>query len=105
LALKRLSRKVTVENLWLYVLRMLIDRPMYAYEIKKTLKERFGFSVATITIYFVLYRMAAEGLVQRALRPPASGRADRKYYQATERGMETLAKGIEMLERTARRLV
>ncbi|MEM2905959.1 MAG: PadR family transcriptional regulator [Candidatus Bathyarchaeia archaeon] len=104
MALKRLAKKVTVENLWLYVLRMVIDRPMYAYEIRKTLKERFGFSVATITVYFVLYRMAAEGLIRKTLRPPTPGRADRKYYEATERGKETLAKGIEMLERAVRKL-
>jgi len=104
LALKRLSKKVTVENLWLYVLRMLIDRPMYAYEIRKTLRERFGFSVATITIYFVLYRMAAEGLIEKASNPPTPGRADRKYYAATERGKDTLGKGIEMLASAVRKL-
>jgi len=104
LALNRLNRKLTVENLWLYVLRMLIDRPMYAYEIRKTLRERFAFSVATITIYFVLYRMAAEGLIREAPRPPVPGRADRKYYEATERGKATLGNGIDMLERTVRKL-
>lgn len=104
MALNRLNKKLTVENLWLYVLRMLIDRPMYAYEIRKALRERFGFSVATITIYFVLYRMAAEGLIQAAEKPPGPGRTDRKYYEVTERGTATFGKGIELLGKTVRKL-
>ena len=101
MAYNRLTRKLTVENLWMYILKMLSEKPMYAYEIKKALKERFGFTVATITVYMVLYKMTREGLVEKT---PVEGDSRRQYYKSTERGLATLKKGLKFLEKTLKTL-
>ncbi|MDQ1281141.1 MAG: PadR family transcriptional regulator, regulatory protein PadR [Thermoproteota archaeon] len=64
LAFSRLVTKLTKENLWLYILKMLMERPMYAYEISKGMNERFGFSTATVTVYVVLYKIQKEGFIK-----------------------------------------
>lgn len=101
MAYKRLTRKLTVENLWMYILKMLSEKPMYAYEIKRALKERFGFTVATITVYMVLYKMTREGLVEKV---HVDGDSRRQYYRSTERGLNTLREGLRFLERTLENL-
>jgi len=104
LAYDRLRTKLTKENLWLYILRMLMEHPMYAYEINKNLQDRFGFSTATITVYVVLYKMLFEGLVQIKQEGPVVGRPNRKYYEITEKGTKSLEMGIEFLEKMIKKL-
>ena len=104
LAYDRLVTKLTKENLWLYILKMLTERPMYAYEIGKNLKKKFGFSVATVTVYVVLYKMQFEGLVAVEEESPTQGRTDRKYYKMTEKGKELYRKGQNFLEDTIKKL-
>ncbi len=101
LAYKRLVRKLTVENIWMYVLRMLLERPLYAYEIRNILKSRFGFNVATITTYMVLYKMEREGLIKKTTKRE-SGR--RQYYKITPLGLKTLKDGLSLLEKTLKNL-
>lgn len=104
MAYDRLVTKLTKENLWLYILRMLSERPMYAYEISKNLKNRFHFSVATVTTYVILYRMQFEGLIRVKTEKIDPRRADRKYYEPTEKGLETLGKGKSFLQEVLTRL-
>lgn len=104
MAYGRLLRKLTKENLWLYILRMLTERPMYAYEINKNLKGRYGFSTATVTVYVVLYKMLREGLVESGEKESVLGRPDRQYYEITALGRENLQKGIDFLGETLRKL-
>lgn len=104
MAFARLAKKLTVENLWIYILKMLTEKPMYAYEIKKALRHRFGFSPATITVYFVLYRMAQEGLVKRGDRVEVSGRPERRYYEITPKGLEAFHRGKAFIENILRKL-
>ena len=96
--------KITKENLWLYVLRMLLDRPMYAYEIGKGLHDRYGFSAATVTTYVVLYKLRREGLIGMYEEVRVKGRPNRKYYAITEFGMRELNKGRKLLQDTLRLL-
>jgi len=77
---------------------------MYAYEIGKNLKNRFHFSVATVTTYVILYRMQFEGLIRVKTEKTDSRRADRKYYEPTEKGLETLQKGKSFLQEVITRL-
>ena len=79
---------------------MLTEQPMYAYEINKEIKERFGFSAATVTVYVVLYQMRREGLILMVEERQIQGRPTRKYYMATDKGKETLIKGKELLKKT-----
>jgi DNA-binding PadR family transcriptional regulator len=104
LAYERLVTKLTKENLWLYILRMLSERSMYAYEIKKMLRERFGFSTATVTVYVVLHRMRTEGLIRVGKEMSVFGRPDRIYYEITEKGGEILDVGKKFLQNTLSKL-
>ena len=97
-AYTRLVNKITKENLWLYILKILMDRPMYAYEISKSLKDKFGFSTAVVTVYVVLYKMRREKLIQGGEEKSVLGRPDRKYYEITEEGRSSLQDGIKFLE-------
>ena len=100
LAYKRLVAKLTKENLWLYILKMLTERPMYAYEISKEIKLRFGFSAATVTVYVILYQMRREGLIQIIEERVSSGKPARKYYEVTDDGKAGFIKGKIFLEDT-----
>ncbi|MEN3037414.1 MAG: PadR family transcriptional regulator [Candidatus Methanosuratincola petrocarbonis] len=104
MAYERLAEKITRENLWLYVMRLLMDRPMYAYEIRERISEEFGFEPATITVYIVLYGMEREGLLASSRESAGGKKVARRYYRPTEKGMETFRRGLELLRETARRL-
>ncbi|MFX0096284.1 MAG: PadR family transcriptional regulator [Candidatus Hodarchaeota archaeon] len=95
-AFKRLRKMLTKENLWLYILRLLQERPRYGYEIKNEIRKRFGFSPAIVTGYVILYKMKRDGLVEVSLEKNETKRQDRKYYRITQRGQESMkmAKGL-----------
>jgi DNA-binding PadR family transcriptional regulator len=63
LAFERLVRKLTQENLWLYILTLLRQGPVYGYEIRRLIEERFGFKPGEVTSYVVLYRLEKAGLI------------------------------------------
>jgi len=94
--LERLKRKMTKEVMWIYVLKLLKDRPMYAYELKNEIKKRFDWVPATITSYVVLYRLQSEGYVT-AKWGDESTNSRRKYYYITEKGEKLLKDGEKFL--------
>jgi len=94
-ALERLRRKLTVENLWMYVIAVLAEKPTYPYDVRRRIEERFSFKPATITVYTVMYRMEREGLIAK--------RSD-GTYEVTEKGLATLREAIVLLQDTARML-
>ena len=98
LAYDRLFRKLTKENLWLYILKLLTERSMYAYEIAKMIEIQFGFSIAKITVYVVLYKMLNEGLIRINKETSDDVRSDRRYYIITETGEKTLEDGRELIK-------
>lgn len=91
--LERLKEKMTKEVMWLYILHLLQERPMYAYEIKKQIKDRFGWDAATVTSYVVLYKLKTDGYVTTEWVETAEGRPNRKYYTITEKGRELFKGG------------
>lgn len=96
--LERLKKKMTKEVMWLYILRLLLERPMYAYEIKKQIKERFGWEAATVTSYVVFYRLRQEEYVATEWVESKEGRPNRKYYAITEKGKALFQEGRTFLE-------
>ncbi|HJX24056.1 MAG TPA: helix-turn-helix transcriptional regulator [Candidatus Bathyarchaeia archaeon] len=104
MAYDRLVRKLTKENLWIYILRLLQEKDMYAYAIKRILKERFAVNPATITVYVVLYGMERERLITAKEAKASSERPDRKYYKITDYGRETLTSGIAFMKETLDRI-
>jgi DNA-binding PadR family transcriptional regulator len=89
---------MTKEVMWLYILRLLLERPMYAYEIKKHIKERFEWDAATVTSYVVFYRLKKEGYVNTEWVESTEGRPNRKYYAITDKGRTLFQEGREFLE-------
>jgi DNA-binding PadR family transcriptional regulator len=86
-ALRRFITKMTRENLWIYILRLLQESPRYGYEIRDMIDKRFGFRPATVTSYVILYKMARDGLVEtKRAESEAKGKPDRKYYVITKEG-------------------
>ena len=98
LAFERLVKKLTIENLWLYILTLLKREPVYAYDIYRRLKEEFNISPSVITVYVVLYKMKREGLVKVITKNNVPNAERRKYYVITEKGLETLEKGKRFIE-------
>ncbi len=89
--LNRLRRKITVENLWMYVIASLLKGPTYAYDVKKRIRELFGFEPSTITLYAVIYSLKREGLIKVVSEQP-------KTYGVTDEGIEALEAALGLLE-------
>lgn len=96
--LTRLKNKMTKEVMWLYILRLLMERPMYAYEIKRQIQERFGWEAATVTSYVVFYRLKKDGYVNMEWVESKEGRPNRKYYAITEKGRKLFEEGHTFME-------
>ncbi|MCY0868139.1 MAG: helix-turn-helix transcriptional regulator [Desulfurococcus sp.] len=99
-AYSRLTRKLTVENLWLYVVKILLDKgePMRAYDIKIELRERFGINPPAITVYTAIYRMVRDGVLTRRQR------GDEAVYTVSERGLEAFKKALVFMEEVLSKL-
>lgn len=94
MAYERFFDKLTKENLWIYILCMLKQGPDYALNLRRRIKERFGFLPAKITFYFVLYRLEKEGLVE------SKKEGGKRLYSATQKGIDNLERAMLMMERT-----
>ncbi len=99
-ALHRLASKLTKETLWIYILRLLQEKPMYGYEIRDDIETKFKFDPARVTTYVVLYKMAKEGLVASEWQKSPSGKPDRRYYTISNSGKEMMKKAKTFLLET-----
>ncbi len=86
--LNRLKHLNTKECLWVYVLKILSERPTHPYVIRKEIQERFGFKPGTMTAYKVLYLLGRKNLVKKTKK----GR--KNVYKITESGKNALKKAI-----------
>ena len=64
MAYERLVKKMTVENLWIYILSSLKLKPRYGYEIGRHIEKKYGFKLGKVTSYVILYRLVKEGLIK-----------------------------------------
>ncbi|MHA1769037.1 MAG: PadR family transcriptional regulator [Candidatus Thorarchaeota archaeon] len=99
-AITRLVNKLTKEMLWIYILRLLQERPHYGYEIKQLIHERFGFAPATVSGYAIIYRLIKDGLIEEQRREDSP----RKYYAITNKGSEAMTEAKAFLTRTMERV-
>jgi DNA-binding PadR family transcriptional regulator len=98
-ALARLRRKLTVENLWLYIIKILKDnKPLRAYDIKVSLRDVFDINAPAVTVYSVLYRMKRDGLLE------IRREGEVVVYTPTERGLEAFKQGIVFIEEVLAKL-
>ena len=93
--LNRLKRKLGIECLWVHILSLLEEEPLYAYALQEKLRDEFSISASRIVSYRVLYPLEARGLVS-SFRKEVDGR-ERKYYEITDKGRETLAQAKNFL--------
>jgi DNA-binding PadR family transcriptional regulator len=85
LPIRRLEKSNTKENLWVYILALLENKPRYGWEIPALIEKKFGFRPGKITPYRVFYRLQADRFVK-------SETADRRrIYEITENGKKELA--------------
>ncbi len=94
-AMNRLVNKLTKEMLWMYILRLLQERPHYGYEIKQLIQDRFGFSPATVSGYAIIYRLIKDGLIEEL-----TGDSPRKYYAITEKGSVAMSEAKQFITKT-----
>lgn len=100
-AIKRLQKKLTKEILFMYILRLLQDKEHYGYELREEIKNRFGFTMATVTSYVILYQMEREKLVvSKKKKKSPQGRPSRKYYEITDKGSRVMAEAKKILTET-----
>jgi PadR family transcriptional regulator PadR len=79
-------RRGTVEYC---VLALLRQRPMYGFELVRTLEQTGGLVTSLGTIYPLLARLRGEGLVSTNLQASDAG-PSRRYYQITPDGLHVL---------------
>lgn len=81
------ARKGVLE---LVIMSVLAEREFYGYELVEHLRARFRLEVSDGTLYAILTRIKAEGLVRQRWEHAASGPA-RKYYALSAAGRRMLA--------------
>lgn len=104
MAYERLVRKTTKENLWLYVLSALRERPRYAYELREEILKRFGFEPGEVTAYVVIYALKRDGYVAVRRQSPGKRGPSRKYYCLTAEGEALLERARTYLRELPNRL-
>ncbi len=102
--MRRLREKLTKENMWLYVLSILRERPAYPYEISDIIERKFGWRPARVTAYIVLRSLLSRGYVKMVKKRGKTGKM-RNYYEITDSGRKLFEKGIKFLEETRERLL
>jgi DNA-binding PadR family transcriptional regulator len=95
-AIDRLVDSNTKGMLWIYILRLLQERPHYGYEIKELVTERFGFSPATVSGYAIIYRLKRDGLIEEQ----EGNESTRKYYGITNRGSKAMKEAKRFFQTT-----
>lgn len=88
------ARKGVLE---LCILNALAERERYGYELVKSLVDIPGLGMTEGTLYPLLSRLRAQGLVSARLEESSEGPA-RKYYSLTREGKKVAALMNEYLE-------
>jgi PadR family transcriptional regulator PadR len=89
--LKDPDKQLKRGTLEMILLRLLVERPKYGYELVSEMQERSSgrFQIREGTLYPVLYRLEDQGCVAPEWDAPKRG-VPRKYYKLTAVGSERL---------------
>jgi len=96
----RFRNSMTNDNLWVYILTLLKDGNLYAYEIRNKVVKRFHFSPGNMTAYIVLKKLQAGGYVRKASSSKGGG-PERTYYAVTKKGLDELKKAADFYRQMA----
>jgi len=94
--IKRLVSLNTFDCLWIYVLRILSEKPVHAYALRKMIDERFGFEPGMVSAYKVLYLLEQDGYVKSM----ENGRVTN--YEITPSGKNILLDARNFYEKQAK---
>lgn len=88
------------------ILRLLVEKPMYGYQIVKELQTRSDgyFDLEQGTLYPALHRLEKDGLVRSEWQVVEDG-PSRKYYHITEEGQAELEKSARKWSDFSRHLL
>ena len=90
---EKLNKNNTIDCLYPYILKILSDKPVHAYVLRKEIEKRFGFRPGSVTAYKVLYLLKKEGLVEKTQK-------DRiKVYTITQKGRKELERVVGFYKR------
>jgi len=89
--LKRLIKKTTIENLWLYLLTELKKGDQHPYALIKIIQEKYSFNPGKVLPYVVLKKLERENFVK------SYNKDNRHYYKITNRGIQLLDEGASFL--------
>jgi len=98
MAYERLVRKMTTENMWIYILSSLKLKSRYGYEIGRYIEKNYGFKPGKVTSYVIIYRLEKEGLIILKEEKKDGFGPPRKYYAITDKGLKVLKRGEKFLE-------
>ncbi len=89
MSLQDQMRKGSTEIL---ILSLLVEEPMYGYQLSQELKRRSGgyFAMKEGLLYPTLHRMTQDGTVTGEWRAAGAARR-RKYYAITDKGRQVLS--------------
>jgi len=95
----KLEENLTKNSLWIYILKLLDEKPMHAYAIDEAIRKKFGFSVAKITPYVHLYKLERCGLVKSKERRIHNRPV--KVYELTKEGEKILQESLKVFKKVA----
>ncbi len=90
--LRRLIKKTTIENLWIYLLTELKKGDQHPYALIKKINEKYGFNPGKVLPYVVLKKLERENFVESYTKE------NRHYYRITEKGLRLLDEGANHLK-------
>ena len=93
----KLEENLTKNTLWLYILKLLKEKPTHAYALDEAVAEKFGFSVSKITPYIHLYKLERCGLVKSKRRK--MHKKSIKVYELTREGEKLLRESLKVFKR------
>lgn len=89
-------KKATTEMM---VLHLLLERPMYTYEIMSTIEERSGGAITFNTLYLSIYRLQEKGFIQEHDKIMSEDNRTRIYFAITDAGSVYLDEIIQEYKR------
>ncbi len=89
---EKYERQMKKGVLDMLVLRLLMEKEQYGYQLIMELREKSGdtFCLKEGTLYPILYRLEDEELVESRWSEAGQKQIPRKYYLVTDKGQQTL---------------
>lgn len=91
---QRFKKSLTKDNLWIYILTLLKGKELYAYEIRKEVRKRFGFRPGNVTAYFIMKKLRRGRYIEKTRCDNGMG-PERTYYTITPKGREEVKKAMD----------